>query len=154
MDENTWTNLTIEINEYLEVGDLDAGLTQVVRLHMQVGENNPAERGAAGAALRALLKGRVGTPFRRGQKSSVPASVRVSIDKICQVVEEASIAYFNFDSIIKTVTIQHAKSGGGQFESAEHYAKIAVKRTRNTLSRLFKEGSWDGSMQTLLSEEE
>ena len=84
MDDTTWESLKIEVNEYLEADTtLDAGLRQVVELNLQIGTNNPDERTAAEGALKALLKGIDGTPFRRGQKSAVPAAVRVSIDRIC-----------------------------------------------------------------------
>ena len=90
MNDTEWNSLHIEVTEYLEADQtLDAGLRQVVELNLQIGNNNPNERVAALGALKALLKGRDGTPFRRGQKPSVPAAVRVSIDKICGVVEEA-----------------------------------------------------------------
>jgi len=153
MDNTTWDSLVIEVNEYLEADQtLDAGLRQVVELNLQIGTNNPDERTAAEGALKALLRGRDGTPFRRGQKSAVPASVRVAIDRICGVVEEASIAYYNHDAIIGAITMKHIKSGGGAFDGAEDYASAVVKRTRTNLSNMFKDGSWDGSVDSLLGE--
>ena len=153
MDNTTWDSLVIEVNEYLEADQtLDAGLRQVVELNLQIGTNNPDERTAAEGALKALLRGRDGTPFRRGQKSAVPASVRVAIDRICGVVEEASVAYYNHDAIIGAITMKHIKSGGGAFDDAEDYASAVVKRTRNNLSKMFKDGSWDGSVDSLLGE--
>jgi len=133
---------------------LDAGLRQVVELNLQIGQNNPNERDAALGALKALLKGRDGTPFRRGQKSAVPASVRVAIDRICGVVEEASVQYYNHDAIIGAITMKHIKSGGGSYEGAEDYASAVVKRTRNNLSKMFKDGNWDGSVESLLPSDE
>jgi hypothetical protein len=153
MDNTAWDSLVIEVNEYLEADQtLDAGLRQVVELNLQIGTNNPDERTAAEGALKALLRGRDGTPFRRGQKSAVPASVRVAIDRICGVVEEASVAYYNHDTIIGAITMKHIKSGGGAFDDAEDYASAVVKRTRNNLSKMFKDGSWDGSVDSLLGE--
>jgi len=153
MDNTAWDSLVIEVNEYLEADQtLDAGLRQVVELNLQIGTNNPDERTAAEGALKALLRGRDGTPFRRGQKSAVPASVRVAIDRICGVVEEASVAYYNHDAIIGAITMKHIKSGGGAFDDAEDYASAVVKRTRNNLSKMFKDGSWDGSVDSLLGE--
>jgi hypothetical protein len=152
MDNTQWDSLCIEVNEYLEASTLDAGLRQVVELNLQIGTNNPNERSAAEGALKALLKGRDGTPFRRGQKSAVPASVRVSIDKICGVVEEASLNYFNHDEIMGSITLKHIKSGGGSFDSAEDYASAVVKRTRSNLSKMYKAETWDGSIESLLSE--
>ena len=153
MDDTTWDSLVIEVNEYLEADQtLDAGLRQVVELNLQIGTNNPDERTAAEGALKALLRGRDGTPFRRGQKSAVPASVRVAIDRICGVVEEASVAYYNHDAIIGAISMKHIKSGGGAFEDADEYASAVVKRTRNNLSKMFKDGSWDGSVDSLLGE--
>lgn len=152
MDNTEWDSLCIEVNEYLEADTtLDAGLKQVVELNLQIGTNNPDERDAATGALKALLKGRDGTPFRRGQKSAVPASVRVSIDRICGVVEEAALGYYNHDAIIGAISMKHNKSGGGQFADAAEYAQAVVKRNRNTLSKMYKEGTWDGSLDSLLS---
>tara|TARA_R100000406_G_scaffold72144_1_gene52428 strand:+ start:4796 stop:5278 length:483 start_codon:yes stop_codon:yes gene_type:complete len=154
MDDTTWNSLVIEVNEYLEADQtLDAGLRQVVELNLQIGTNNPNERDAAMGALKALLKGRDGTPFRRGQKSAVPASVRVAIDKICGVVEEAAIGYYNHDAVIGAITLKHIKSGGGVYDGASDYASAVVKRTRNQLGKMFKDGSWDGSLESLLSSE-
>ena len=153
MDNTQWDSLCIEVNEYLEADTtLDAGLRQVVELNLQIGTNNPDEQAAAEGALKALLKGRDGTPFRRGQKSAVPASVRVSIDRICGVVEEAATNYYNHDEIIASISMKHIKSGGGAFEDAEEYATTVVKRTRNNLGKMFKDGSWDGSVDSLLGE--
>ena len=100
------------------------------------------------------MKGRDGTPFRRGQKSAVPASVRVAIDRICGVVEEAATNYYNHDGIIGSITMKHIKSGGGAYDGAEDYASAVVKRTRNNLSKMFKDGSWDGSLDSLLPSSE
>ena len=155
MDNTQWDSLVIEVNEYLEADTtLDAGLRQVVELNLQIGTNNPNERNAAEGALKALLKGRDGTPFRRGQKSAVPASVRVAIDRICGVVAEASVLYYNHDAIIGAITMKHIKSGGGSYEDADDYASAVVKRTRNNLSKMFKDGNWDGSVESLLPSSE
>ena len=155
MDNTEWDSLVIEVNEYLEADTtLDAGLRQVVELNLQIGTNNANERTAAQGALKALLKGRDGTPFRRGQKSAVPASVRVAIDRICGVVSEASVNYYNHDAIIGAISMKHIKSGGGAYDDADDYASAVVKRTRNNLSKMFKDGSWDGSVDSLLPSEE
>ncbi len=155
MDNTQWDSLCIEVNEYLEADTtLDAGLRQVVELNLQIGTNNPNERNAAEGALKALLKGRDGTPFRRGQKSAVPASVRVAIDRICGVVAEASVQYYNHDAIIGAISMKHIKSGGGAYDDADDYASAVVKRTRNNLSKMFKEGNWDGSVDSLLPSSE
>ena len=155
MDNTQWDSLCIEVNEYLEADTtLDAGLRQVVELNLQIGTNNENERSAAEGALKALLKGRDGTPFRRGQKSAVPASVRVAIDRICGVVSEASVLYYNHDTIIGAISMKHIKSGGGQYDDADDYATACVKRTRNNLSKMYKEGSWDGSVDSLLPSDE
>jgi len=151
MDNTQWDSLVIEVKEYLEADTgLDAGLKQVIELNLQIGTNNPNERVAAQGALKALLKGRDGTPFKRGQKSAVPASVRVSIDKICGVVQEAAMNYYNHDAIIGAITMRHIKSGGGQYDDASDYASAVVKRTRNNLSKMYKDGTWDGTVDSLL----
>ncbi len=153
MEETQWNSLVIEINEYLEADDtLGDGLRKVVDLNLQIGENNPDERDAAHGALKALLKGRAGSPLgRKGKKPSVPASVRVSIDKICAVVEEAALAFYNHDAIIGSVTFARK---GLNYENAEAYAKSVVKTTRTKMAKRYKDGLWDGTVESLLSDSE
>ena len=153
MEETQWNSLVIEINEYLEADDtLGDGLRKVVDLNLQIGENNPDERDAAHGAPKALLKGRAGSPLgRKGKKPSVPASVRVSIDKICAVVEEAALAFYNHDAIIGSVTFARK---GLTYETAEAYAKSVVKTTRTKMAKRFKDGLWDGAVESLLSDSE
>ena len=154
MEEMDWNSLKIEIEEYLEADTLlDGGLRQIVELHLQVGTENTNERDAAHNALKALLRGRDGTPFRRGQKSSIPAAVRVATDRICNVVNEAVLSYYNHDPIIGAISFKHAKSGGGNFDSADEFAASWVKKTRNSLNSQYKAGTWDGSVDSLLSSE-
>ena len=152
MDDVNWNSLVIEVEEYLEADEtLEEGLKQVLRLNLQIGTNNTSEREAARNALKALLRGRDGTPFRKGKKSAVPTAVRLSIDRICGVVEEASMLYFNHDSIIGAITTAR---GGATYDDAEAYASSVVKRTRSQLAKMFKDGSWDGTVESLLPSEE
>jgi len=151
MDNVTWESLVIEVNEYLAADEeLDGSLRQVIELNLQVGTNNENERESCASSLKALLKGRPGSPLgRRGQKPSTPAAVRVVIDKISAVVEEAAMAYYGFDPVISAISFQHARSGGGAYESGEDYANAQVKRVKNTLTKLYKEGGWDGTLESL-----
>lgn len=150
MDDMEWNSLVLEVEEYLAADDaLDASLRQVVELNLQVGQNNPSERETAKNSLKALLKGRDGTPFRRGKKSSVPAAARVAIDRVCGIVQEAALAYYTHDSLIASICFQHSKSGGGLFESGEDYAVAQAKRVRAKLSKMYSEGEWDGTLESL-----
>lgn len=147
MNDEEWNSLKLEVEEYLEADTtLGDGLKQVLRLNLQIGDNTPNEREAARNALKALLRGRDGTPFRKGKKSSVPTTVRVSIDKACAVVEELSISYFDNHPLMKRVLVAR---GGKQYETPQEYAKAMTKKTRTQLAKLYKEGSWDGNFDTL-----
>ena len=156
MDEETWNSLVLEVNEYLEAGSgLSSGLTQIINLNTQIGTDNPDEREACEKALKALLKGRDGSPFgKRGSKSKVPATVRVAIDKICKLVEEAATLFYNHHPIMSVLCVKHTKSGGGQFEDAAEYANVVMKRERAKLQKMYSKGLWDGSLETLSSDEE
>jgi hypothetical protein len=152
MENTEWESIVLDVTEYLEAATgLEDGLSQVIQLNLSIGTNNPEERPAALGALKALLRGRDGTPFRKGKKPAVPTAVRVAIDRICGVVSQSSMDYFNSDEIIASVTFAR---GGALYESAEDYAASVVKRTRNALVGQYKEGSWDGSVESLLSESE
>ena len=136
MDEMEWNSLVIEVNNYLAADDqLDASLRQVVELNLQVGNNNPNERTAATNALKALLRGRDGTPFRRGQKSKVPAAARVAIDRVCGVVHEAALAYYGHDAVPPnrvSGACRHGYSRGDEDPHACNYERrrCALRRPR------------------------
>lgn len=152
MEDMKWESIVLDVNEYLEAAtDLEEGLAQVLRLNLQIGTNNTSEREASHMALKALLRGRDGTPFGKGKRSSVPTAVRVAIDRICGVVETAAIGYYNHDAIIGAVTFAR---GGATYDSAEDYAKSVVKTTRAKLAKAFKAQTWDGTVDSLLSESE
>lgn len=152
MEEIEWQSIAIEVREYLAADEtLDNGLAQVIKLNLQIGDNNSNERVAALGALKALLKGRDGTPFKRGQKSSVPAFVRVTIDKAVAIVEQSALDYYNSNPIIPKVLRKHIKSGGGEYANAEDYAHSVGKRSRNSLAKRYKDGEWDGNFEFLLT---
>lgn len=151
MEDMKWESIVIDVNEYLEAAtDLEDGLAQVLRLNLQIGTNNPSEREASHMALKALLRGRDGTPFGQGKRSSVPTAVRVAIDRICGVVETAALGYYNHDAIIGAVTFAR---GGATYDTAEDYAKSVVKTTRAKLAKAFKAQTWDGTVDSLLNSE-
>ena len=158
MEDMEWNSIVLDVEEYLNAdNDLSEPLSQVVQLHLQVGNEEEDERPSALKALKGLLSGRNGSPFRKGQKSSVPTAVRINVDRICGVVEDAAEGFYNHDPIIGAIMFKHVKSGGGVFEDASDYAKSVGKRTRNALNGRYKAKSWDGLLDSLLpsdSEEE
>jgi hypothetical protein len=149
MNDTEWESLKIEVQEFLNAGELSEGLRQICELNLTIGDSNPKERLAAKGALKALLTGREGTPFRKGQKSSIPASVRVVIDQVVAIVEEASIEYFNSSPVIGLITMKQNKSGGGVYADASEYAKAEGKRARNRLAKWYKNKTWDGSRSAI-----
>jgi len=149
MNDTEWENLKIEVQEFLDAGELSDSLKQICELNLTIGDNTPSERLAAKAALKALLTGRDGTPFRKGQKSSIPASVRVVIDQVVVLVEEASVVYYNSSPVIHEITMKQNKSGGGKYNDASDYAKAEGKRARNRLAKWYKNKTWDGSRESI-----
>ena len=155
MDEETWNGLVAEVNEYVATDALPAVVRQIVELNLQIGTANAEEREPCEKALKAILKGREGSPFgRRGTKSNVPAAVRVSIDKICALVTEAATNYYNHHAIMSVITLKHTKSGGGQYENAEEYANVVMKRERAKLQKMYSTGAWDGLLESLTPSDE
>jgi hypothetical protein len=149
MEEQAWKSLVIEVTEYIEADEtLGEGLSQVLRLNLQIGTENPDERDACRTAMRVLCKGRAGSPFKKGKKPSIPTSVRISIDKVCGVVDEAAVAFFEHDAIIATVV---AGRGGALYEDSNAYAKSVSGKVRRNLGKAFKAGTWDGEINSLLT---
>jgi len=151
MEEIKWQSLKIEIEEYMgRADDIEEGLGKVLALNLQIGENDASQRENVKNAMRSLLKGRVGTPFGKGKRGSIPATVRVAIDRICDMVREASIGYFTFHPYMRMVTLGRGKKS---YSDAVEYAEAQVKAARSRLALMYKNKEWDGTL-TYPSEEE
>ena len=55
MENTEWDSLVLDVNEYLEAADLEAGLSQVISLNLEIGTNDPSERENCRNAIKALL---------------------------------------------------------------------------------------------------
>lgn len=150
-----WENLVVEVNEYLEAtDDLSEAIITVIRMNIEIGNNTLEERGSATLSIKSLLKGRDGTPFRKGQKSDIPASVRVSIDRICAIYGEAISAFYGHNPLIPELLFRHGKAGGGKYGGEKEYRMAELKKLRSRLTKMYKVGDWDGRVESLHSEEE
>ena len=149
MNDDEWEDFKMDIEDYLDTGEVNKSIVEICKLNLKIGSDSPKERVAAKGALKALLTGRDGTPFRKGQKPSIKAPVRVVIDQVVAAVEQSSIDYFNSHKVIKEITMKQNKSGGGQYENAEEYAKAEGRRARNRLSKWYKTEKWDGTRETI-----
>jgi len=147
-----WENLVVEVNEYLEAtDDLSDAVVQVVKMNLQIGQDNLDERDSAMLSIKALLKGRDGTPFRKGNKAAVPASVRVVIDRVCAIYGEAITVFYGWNPLIPELLFRHGKSGGGKYGSEREYRMAELKRMRSRLVKMYKNGEWDGQIDSLYS---
>tara|TARA_S200002703_G_scaffold69521_1_gene60319 strand:+ start:332 stop:814 length:483 start_codon:yes stop_codon:yes gene_type:complete len=152
MEEIKWESLKIEIREYMEAADdIEDGLSKILALNLQIGENDASQRENVKASMRSLLKGRDGTPFGKGKRGSVPATVRVAIDRVCNTVRDASTVYFNWHPYIALVTLGRGKKS---YDNAEDYAKAQAKAARARLAKMYKNKEWDGTLESLHEEEE
>lgn len=143
-----WEEFVEVVESYVELeAEQLGGIVQVVGLLLDAGKNNEKERKNAEASVRGLLKGREGSPFRQGVRTTKPISVKVSIDKVGKMVEEASIVYFNM--VPSGLHLKHGKSGGGGFASAEEYAKVEKNKIMTMLHRRHTDGLWDGTLEGL-----
>lgn len=152
MDEQQWKDLAIEVNEYLEANeDLGAGIKQVIALNLSIGDNDPSERQNCETAIKAMLKGRSNAPFGRGKKSAIPATVRVSIESIARVVQEAHEELYNYDTIMPSILVGR---GGKVYSNSQEYGQAQSRLIRTKLGKLYKSGEWDGTVDSLLPTEE
>ena len=141
-----WTDLVLTVEAYVEDTDLGE-LAKVIEILITAGNDNEKERKSAESSIRGLLKGREGSPFRQGVRSTQPVSVRISIDKVGKMVREASMVYFNM--VPDGLHLKHGKSGGGGYVSAKEYATNEEKKIKTDLQRRFNSKSWDGTLEGL-----
>ena len=155
MEEDKWENIKLDVVEYLESGaELSVGLRQVIELNLQVGDNDEKARTGVLKSLKALLSGKEGTPFHKGNKSDLPAKVRVNVQKLGKIVYGASMAYMEYDELMQLITPRHKKSGGGFYKTHKEFANANKKRLMTRLKKEYRLGLWDGTIDGLLPLEE
>ena len=155
MEDNEWTHIKLDVEEYLDSGaDLSAGLIQVLRLNIEVGESDVKARKGVVKSMKALLKDKEGTPFHKGNKSDLPAKVRVVVEQLGKKMYAASIAYMEHDEVIRFITPRHKKSGGGFYKTNKEFANANKKRLMTRLKKEFRDGKWNGTVAGLMPVEE
>ena len=155
MDDNTWTHIKLDVEEYLDSGaDISSGLIQVLKLNLEVGQNDEKARDGVVKSMKALLKDKEGTPFHKGNKSDLPAKVRVVVEQLGKTVYNASITYMGYHAVIRYITPRHKKSGGGFYKSDKEFALANKKRLMTRLKKEFRDGRWDGTVAGLMPVEE
>lgn len=155
MEEDKWENIKLDVVEYLESGaELSVGLRQVIELNLQVGDNDEKARTGVLKSLKALLSGKEGTPFHKGNKSDLPAKVRVNVQKLGKIMHGASMAYMEYDELMQLITPRHKKSGGGFYKTHKEFANANKKRLMTRLKKEYRDGVWDGTIDGLLPLEE
>ena len=155
MEEDKWENIKLDVVEYLESGaELSVGLRQVIELNLQVGDNDEKARTGVLKSLKALLSDKEGTPFHKGNKSDLPAKVRVNVQKLGKIMHGASMAYMEYDELMQLITPRHKKSGGGFYKTHKEFANANKKRLMTRLKKEYRLGLWDGTIDGLLPLEE
>jgi hypothetical protein len=155
MEDNKWTHIKLDVEEYLESGaELSDGLRQVLKLNLQVGDSDRRAREGVVKSLKALLKDREGTPFHKGNKSDLPAKVRVNVERIGRTMYSASMVYMKHHYIMQYITPRHKKSGGGFYKTHKEFANANKKRVMTRLKKEYRLGVWDGTVEGLRPLEE
>lgn len=149
MDEVTWNSHVVELEEFINTEAVSEGLGQVLNFQINLGNENAEERDRMWDSIKSLIRGLPGSPVRRGIKPSLPAAVRVVADSTVNTVEAAATQFYNYDPVIAAVILKHGKAGGGSFESASAYATYLGKKARSAMTKAYKAGSWDGSLEGL-----
>jgi len=147
MDENEWSAPIERLNEAVEAGVFDDGTAQTLNYLVNLGNESDADnRANVLASIKALCKGKPGSPFgRRGKPPALPPSVLAVVDEVEVMVANAATAYFASDSVIQVITKKHGRSKGSPYyESAEAFGASQGKASRKTLTAAYKE-NWDGT---------
>ena len=152
-ENEKWEKFVEDTDAYLEVAGLSKRLNKVIGMNLSLGKEEPEEQESSMKAIRQMLKNRKGTPFRRGLNSKIPPHVRISIDDMCEKAELDYKVFFNSRHFYRFVFRKHKKSGGGYYTDEEEYAKVMVKRLKDTLMEQYEKGDWDGKPFIRLAEQ-
>jgi hypothetical protein len=147
MDEGQWEASMERLQAALDDGVFDEGTAQTLNYLQNLGnESDAGNQENVLASIKALCKGKPGSPFgRRGKPPALPPSVLAVVDEVEVIVANAATDYFASNSVIQVVTKKHGRSKGSPYyESAEAFGRAQGKASRKTLTAAYKE-NWDGT---------
>ncbi len=156
MDEVNWESVKMKVNSCIE-GDVDGTIPDDVRslatMLIETGDNNVDNRAALALSIKAMLKdfpsGKV--VWRRGNQGLLPAAASVVVDSAAEAIREAAYTFFESTAQYSQPLLRkHGKSAGPPvFTDANDYANTLAKKAKQTARELYKDGSWDGSLDGL-----
>ena len=140
MDEVNWESVKMKVNSCIE-GDVDGTIPDDVR--------SIATMLIEKAMLKDFPSGKV--VWRRGNQGLLPAAASVVVDSAAEAIREAAYAFFESTSQYSQPLLRkHGKSAGPPvFTDANDYANTLAKKAKQTARELYKDGSWDGSLDGL-----
>lgn len=146
MDEGVWEASIDRLQAALDDGVFDEGTAQTLNYLTELGTGAEADQENVLASIKALCKGKPGSPFgRRGKPPALPPSVLAVVDEVEVMVANAATAYFASNSVIQVVTKKHGRSKGSPYyENAGAFGAAQGKASRKTLTAAYKE-NWDGT---------
>ena len=121
---------------------------------MDLGNNSDSEgREGVVASIKALCKGKPGSPFgRRGKPPALPPGALAVSDEVGAIVANAAEEFFNTHPAIQAVILRHGRSKGSRnHANGAAYGAQLAKAAQNVLKESFKDESWDGTHDGLLA---
>ncbi len=146
-----WQARTEEVAEFVAVDGFDAQLRQVVDFQITFGNQNPEQQERVWDSIKSMIRGLDGSPVRRGKKSNLPASVNVTVAQITSEVSSLAADWYNANSLLSLVLLKHAKSGGGAYDDGAEYGDALGSKIGTRLKKMYKDGSWNGTVEGLSS---
>jgi len=146
MNEKNWMKNTNEVNLWLERDERgDNG--KAIELSIMLGNNcgNDDMRSTYWTAIRSI-----GSTFedfpkaRRGRESALPDEVEQNAITVKNAVYTAFAGITNLETVL-AVILPHGRTGGA-YADGEAFANHFAKAAYNALTKGYKEGRWDGSM--------
>lgn len=146
MDDGVWEASIDRLQAALDDNVFDDGTAQTLNYLTELGNSDESQQENVLASIKALCKGKPGSPFgRRGKPPALPPSVLAVVDEVEAIVANAATDYFASNGVIQVVTRKHGRSKGSPYyENAGTFGASQGKAARKTLTAAYKE-NWDGT---------
>ena len=135
MDENTWNERVTTIEQWMSANDISQypALSAVGGLISAGNASDENTKENMYAAIRNCFKGVDNSPLRKGRGTGLPADVDAAINATLSALKTDLMTCWDASPAIQHNIMQHGRSGGGQYGSAEAYADALVKTSRKRL---------------------
>jgi hypothetical protein len=143
MDSEDWSAFCEKVKEYEMCGDANATTMLAVNAMVDAGNEDENERKSVESAVKALLKGKTGNPFRGGRGDILSFTQKNGVSEAFGPFRDALAGAFEALPLFNAVIRPHGRTKKANYDTGEAFANAILMKAMENIKNLAKAGELD-----------